>query len=229
MAVQTDQLQVRIEACSLDRSHCLAGFQCKAEFAVNAAGLDKIMGMCVNAGLDAEHHICDRTGLPGNPIEPRKLRQIITDDSADTARNGHLQLGIRLAVSVHHDLVRGHTGFQRGIQLAAGNHIRAEPLGINNAVQLLAGERLARIADEAVAAVFLGNDRFIAAAVFTDHILIHDIERRAVRFRKLHGIRTADAKMALCVDCQIRCQHFHHPFMFPVFSGCFITTCRYRP
>ena len=40
-----------------DDLHCFAVFQCNAELAVDLAGADKIMGMCIDAWLDAEGDI----------------------------------------------------------------------------------------------------------------------------------------------------------------------------
>ena len=69
MTVQTAKLQIRVRNRFLDCFVCFAGFQCKAELAVNLSGTDKVMGVCIYARLDAEQ---DRALLDYYAIAPEK-------------------------------------------------------------------------------------------------------------------------------------------------------------
>ena len=63
--------------------HCLSGFQCDTEFAVNLSGADKVVGMRIHARFDAKSYLRFDTQLTGKAVQPLQLIAVVDDEQPD--------------------------------------------------------------------------------------------------------------------------------------------------
>ena len=95
------------------------------------------MGVGMDAGLDPEEHpLMDAPGS-ADGLQPLHFLIGIDDDGADAAVHAHLQLGHGLVVAVEMEMLGIEAGLQRGIKLAAGDHVGVDTLGLEDPVDEL--------------------------------------------------------------------------------------------
>ena len=145
MAVQPQQLQVRLGQCQLHKLHGLSRLHGGPELGIHLSGAHGLVGV----GVDARRHP-QQNGLRNTRPRRRFLQRqqflpVIRNEAADTGRYAVGNVRVRLAVTVKMDTLRRKTRGQRGIQLPGGHDIHAHALLRHNAVDLLEGRRLAGI------------------------------------------------------------------------------------
>ena len=145
MAVDAPQAKAVLPDRRAHRLHGLSIFERKAEFAVNLPGADKAVGMRVNPRLDAKQNIGGLVPTPGLLTQPVELVWVIHDDAADPLLQGIGQLLGRFVIAVKAQKLRVNPSAKGGSQFAAGHHVHAQPLLLDDLGHGKAGKGLAGI------------------------------------------------------------------------------------
>ena len=154
------------------------------------------------------------------PVELFHLVDVVHYDSANAIIQRHVQLFGGFVVAVEAGVFYIKASLYGGVQFTAGNHVDSHLFRLHHTVDLLAGKRLAGIANQSLSVIVGLHALAEDTAVPPDHVLIHDIERGSVLFCQCDGIHTADGQIALSVYAQIvRYKHFFF-LSFVCFGAC---------
>ncbi|MNS46712.1 hypothetical protein D3C72_792210 [compost metagenome] len=179
----------------LDEAHGrveLAAFEVEPELAVFLAGLDELVGVRLDAGRHAEQDARMRVELLGELGDEIQLVEVVDVDAARPRLEPHLELPDRLVVPLHHKRLGRHTGRQRGVHLAGGDHVHAEAFLVRDGHQGHGAVGLAGVEHAAARRVVGGEGLGVGAAGRPDGRLVEHVQGRAVGFRQLHHVATAD-------------------------------------
>ena len=164
----------------------------KAELAVRLCRLDKVMGVRLYAGVDADEDVLHPAALAAQLVEHVYLGERIDDNGPHAVLDGVDELGTLLIVAVHIDAPGGEPRPQRRVQLAAGDDVDAYLLLRRDLIDGKAGKGLGCVQHQPVAVVFAFDGVAVNAAHVADVLFVHHIQRRAEFFRQLQRIRSPD-------------------------------------
>ena len=92
----------------------------------------------------------------------------------------------------------------RGVQLPAGHAVHAHAFLGGDAVHMRTAQRLGGVQRQSILPERLRSRLPVYPAHPAHGVLVHDIERRAVRLRQFKRIRPADGKVSCLIDRQVR-------------------------
>ena len=91
-------------------------------------------------------------------------------------------------------------GLQRGIELAAGDHVGVDALGLEDPVNKLGAQGLAGIGHLILLTEVAGHGLGKGAAVLADLLFAHHIDGGAVLLGHLHQIHAVQVQMTVVLD-----------------------------
>lgn len=145
------------------------------ELLVLVGGGDELVRMGLDAHGDPDLHPLAGPEALGGVRDLDDLLEGVEDDTADTGRDGALDLLEGLVVAVEGDALGGHSGGERGGEFTAGAHVEIEPLLVQPADHGPGQERLARVEHVRVTAEGVGP----GAAAGAEVGLVEDVRRGA--------------------------------------------------
>ena len=171
----------------------------EAELGIKDAGGGVDVGVRVDARRHPQQYVLGLASLAGQVVQQFQLVEAVHHDPADGLLQRLLQLLRRLVVAVEVHVLQRRAGVDNGGQLAAGNHVEAQPLLAEHAGQRGVDVRLAGVGH-------LGSGR--APAELSDEgtalgaysRLVQHVDRRAVLVGQGLSGTPADDQVPVSVD-----------------------------
>src|SRR5215213_2571106 len=107
----------------------------KTEFRVGGPGPHLVMGVHVNARVEAQDDLDASTAVPSNALEQCDLQIVVDGNETHAGRHSLLELGATLVVAMENHLRRIDSGLQPGVDLAARDDVETNPLLDQNSHQ----------------------------------------------------------------------------------------------
>ena len=191
--VEAAQVQLRRGQRPLHRRRRLPAGQREAEFAVAQAGGRLDVRARVHARGDPQHHGLRGAALAREPVQRVQLVVVVDDDPPHAGVERLLELVDPLGVAVETDLLGRHPASQRGVELAAGDDVHAQPLLNEDARERGREPGLGRV-QHAHAGQLRLEGASVAAAGLANRLFVVDVERRPEALREAAQIAAANRK-----------------------------------
>ena len=162
----------------------LTGLHRDAELHVDGAGVDGLVGVRVDARRDAQQHLLNDLHARGLFSQLPQLVGVVHDEVPNALLQGVADVGVGLPVAVEKDLFRGEARREGGVNLTRRDGVDAHALLLRDAVHRAEGGGLPGIERERLFAEAVAEGPGVHAAVVTQALLVHQVERRAVLLRQ---------------------------------------------
>ena len=204
MAVETAQGDMRQSEGVARDVQRLPRLNRGAELGIHPSGRNCLMGVRVNAGRDAQENGLNPAGVRRQPFQCVQLFAVVRHEGADAHFQCVPDVPVGLVVPVKIYARRRESGAAGGVQLPAGHAVHAHAFLGGDAVHMRTAQRLGGVQRQSILPERLQGRLPVYPAHPAHGVLVHDIERRAVRLRQFKRIRPADGKVSCLIDRQVR-------------------------
>ena len=165
----------------------------EAELGIEHARRRLGVGVRIDAGRKAQEHGLARAAFPRQPVEQGQLVEVVHGHAAHAFVEGGGQLGGALVVAVEGEAVGGEAGGAGHGQLAAADHVHAQPLLRDDGGEGQAEPGLGRVehGDVGPARAEFAAER---ACGFAEIGLVEHVEGRAVLLRQRAQVAAAEGQ-----------------------------------
>ena len=184
----------------LGHTHSVAVLDTETKLAVVLAGGDELVGISMDAGLDAEQNALLHALLGADGFDAVDLFESVDDDGANAALNSHFQFSNGLVVAVEMQVLGIEAGLQSGVQLAAGNHVGVDAFRSQDRIQEAGAQSLAGVSNLVVLAEVALHGGGELTAVLTQLALAHNVSGSAVLLGDVDQIDTVHVQMTIVSD-----------------------------
>ena len=206
-ALQRDGRRMQRLSRQLQR---LPRFDGGAELAVYPPRDDRLKGVRVDAGRKTQQYPLRHAAGGGVGADARELLGVVHDEQPHAAVDAKAHVVHCFGAAVKDHALRGEAGLQRGVKLAGGDNVGAQPLLAGEAVYALEAQRLAGQQHRRAGRHVCAHSPGVQTHAPAQPVLVHDVQRRSVFSGQLHAVEAGDAEMALFVDGMIRLKHDRH-------------------
>ena len=195
--METHQRHVRQRARTLEQRFCLPGLNGCAELGVHLSGGDRFVGMRIDPRRQPQQDALLLAKRSGNEVDRIQLLVVIRHKVTDALLDRILNLRVGLVIAVEIGLFHRESRQRRRVDFPGGHNVDAHTLAAHDFVHPLEGRGLAGVQRPRIFAKVPAERAQIHAAVFADARFVHEIQRRTVLLRKLHGIVTCKIQRAV--------------------------------
>ena len=177
----------------------VSGLDGEPELGVQDASGGEGVGVGINVGRQADHHVLDDALVSGDLVQHAQLVEAVDHNAPNARFHGELQLLWRLVVAVEIDVLHRHSRSDGDGQLPAGYHVHPQSLLGHQLGYGGVEERLGCVGNQGVGVSRREAVHELAAHTAQGVLIVHE-ERSAELGGQARGVTAADGQVVSGVD-----------------------------